>query len=150
MDKKRRSAIVESILQETHHLRGFFLVREPIEKLSWTKSLPDFGEAQASARDALHRLWAQTKAAQAGHNSESPDIDIFLYKIRSQITPITDTPELHAIIGRALKSDRAGIFQDIADAQAAARKRRRVVYDSKVISGTVYSDFNFFRGQLAY
>src|SRR5262249_7173668 len=94
-----------------------FVVPGPIEKLAWTRSEPDYQQAETSARIAFHRLWAQTQAARAGYNSSTPAVDVELFKIRSQMTTVADTSALHEVISRALAVSRTSIFEEIGDAQ---------------------------------
>src|SRR6516165_2688007 len=150
VNKQPQQALIDAIVRETAHAQALFVVPDPIEKLAWTRSEPDYQRAEISARAAFHRLWAQTQAALAGHNSSAPAVDVFLFKIRSQMITIADTSELHEVISRALAVGRTSIFEEIADAQKAAKKRTKVMYGPAEVSGTGFSDFNFFRGIIVW
>ena len=43
---------------------------------------------------------AATQAMRAGHNSDSPMIDVFLFKIRSRMISVTDDSQLHGVVSR--------------------------------------------------
>jgi hypothetical protein len=145
--KTTTESIVDEIKQTGAHL--LVQVSPPIEQLCWTRCLPDFQEAADSAKDAMIQLFAATQALQAGHNSDSPVIDRFLFEIRSRMISITDDSQTHGIISPALKIGRTEIFKEIADAQNAARKRGTVKFGPFDVSQTGLSDFNWFRGTLA-
>ena len=105
--KTTTEPIVDEIKQTDAHL--LVQVSPPIERLCWTRCLPDFQEAADSAKNAMIQLFAATQAMRAGHNSDSPMIDVFLFKIRSRMISVTGDSQLHGVVSYALKSGRKGI-----------------------------------------
>jgi hypothetical protein len=119
------------------------LIRDPHQKLSWTKSLERYEDARLSAVNALLRLWAATKAAHAGFESEHSKIDVLLFKVGAGLIK-SDSPEISDMLEYAQSVGKADYFiKELAVKLQNAKKRVVRQYGDFVCS-----DLNRFRATI--
>jgi hypothetical protein len=94
---QKSDGVVDRVVNEIMESSAFPLlasmIEEPLEKLSWTRNIEGYENAKLSAVNAIARLYAATDAAQAGFESETAVLDVFLYKVRAGLIQ-SDSPEI--------------------------------------------------------
>jgi len=124
-------------------------IKGPPEEYAWTTGLPGFEAAVRSAANALHRLWAATQAAAAGHNSKTPRLDVFLHQIRAGVIKRGD-PVIQEAIDHGDKYGFSGNMRErIAEELHNAEKRVPKEYRDQEIGNSLFYDSNRFRLALA-
>jgi hypothetical protein len=124
-------------------------VELPIGNLEWTRGLAGYEKARLSAVEALLRMQAETKAMQAGSDSEDTILDNALYKVGAGIID-GDHPEILHAFAHA-QSIRAGadFIKSLAAKVVNAEKRVPLSYQGVRLDGTYACDINPFRACLA-
>ncbi|HEU5246939.1 MAG TPA: hypothetical protein VFU09_07615 [Candidatus Udaeobacter sp.] len=121
----------------------------PPKEYAWTTGLPGYKAAWDSVVSALHRLWAATQAAAAGHNSKTSRLDVFLHQIRAGIIKSGD-PRIQEAIRIA---DKYGFFGNIRERIAEefhnAEKRVPKDYSDQKTGNALFYDLNRFRAIIA-
>jgi hypothetical protein len=123
-------------------------IKGPPEEYAWTRDLRGYEAARGSAVNALQGLWAATHAAQAGYNSKTPLLDVFLFKIRTGRIKRSD-PLIQKAINHADKHGYPGnIRERIAEEFHNAEKRVKREYCDFNVSASLFYDLNPFRTTL--
>jgi hypothetical protein len=121
----------------------------PPEKYAWTKTLSGYEAAVSSAVSAVHRSWAPTQAAAAGHKSKTPSLDQFLFLIRAGRIKRGD-PRIQQAIAYADKYGFSGnIRERITQELHNAEKRVPKEYCDFKASASLFYDINCFHITLA-
>jgi hypothetical protein len=124
-------------------------IKGPPREYAWTKDLPGYDAAFGSAATAVHRLWAATRAASAGHDSKTPRLDAFLHQIRAGVIKKGD-PAIQRAIDYADKCGFSGnIRERIAEEFHNAEKRGSKNYCGLNVSDSLFYDLNWFHITIA-
>jgi hypothetical protein len=124
-------------------------VSDPPAEYAWTRDLPGYEAAKGSAVSAMHLLWAATQAAAAGHNSKTPQLDVFLFQIRAGRIKKED-PRIQEAIRIADKHGFSGnIRERIVQELHNAEKRVAKDFCDFNVSKSFFYDLNWFHMTLA-
>jgi hypothetical protein len=124
-------------------------IKGPPDEYAWTRALSGYEAAFNSAVSAVHRSWAATQAAAAGHKSKNPWLDVFLLQIRAGIIKRGD-PIIQEAIRIADKYGFTGnIRERIAEEFHNAEKRVPKEYCDQETGNSLFYDLNWFRTIIA-
>lgn len=115
----------------------------PPPRYARTRDLPGYDKAVASVHRALHREWALTRAAKAGHRSRAPWFDALFHKIRAGQIKRGD-PRIEEAIRLAAQTGYGDIAERIGEEFHNADKRRE-----RGGQDCLLYDINLFRVRLA-